>query len=153
MEKTFLGQSESAASACSERLNELKAMLGDEIRCAIDGESDVFTSDKPGIAPLIEAVDSGKYFGCVAADRIVGKAAALLYAYLGAEEVFGQVMSEEGERTLCRFNIPHSYAALTPFIRNRKGDGICPMEQTVSNIDDPAEALSALKAKLLSLRG
>ena len=43
------------------------------------GEEQV-TSDLRGIRPLLELLDSGRDFsGFVAADRIVGKAAALLY--------------------------------------------------------------------------
>lgn len=136
----------------SNGLSEAKKLLGDKVRLAIRSGQKLLTSEKMGIAPLVDAVDGGECLGCVAADRIVGKAAALLYALLGAKEVFGSVMSVEGEKTLTRFGIAHSCKTLTKFIRNRSGDGICPMEQTVSDIDDPHQALIALKATLARLR-
>lgn len=134
------------------KLDEMIALLSDKIRLAVGKGQKLFTSEKAGISPLIEVVDSGEYFGCIAADRIVGKAAALLYARLGAREVYGEVMSVEGEKMLDRFNIPHSYKTLAEFIRNRSGDGICPMEQAVVDIDDPIEAVEAVKATLRRLR-
>ena len=36
-------------------------------------------------------------------------------------------------------------------IYNRIGDGVCPMELAVADIDDPAEALRLIKAKLTQL--
>lgn len=136
----------------SDKLLSTISMLNDTVRCAVMSGENVFTDSKQGISPLLEVVESGRFLGCIAADRIVGKAAALLYAYLGAKEVYGSVMSEEGEKTLDRFNIEHSCKRLVKFIRNRKGDGICPMEKTVENIDEPSEALRAIKAKLISLK-
>lgn len=49
-----------------------------------------------------DAVDGGKtnVKGCCAADKIVGKAAALLYVGLGVREVYASVMSRRGEETL-----------------------------------------------------
>ncbi len=137
----------------SPELESAKSKLSEDTRLVIASGENIFCSSKPGISPLIEVIDSGKFSGCIAADRIVGKAAALLYAYLGAKEVFGSVMSEAGERTLAKFGIAHSCKTLTKFIRNRKGDGICPMENAVASIGDPSEALKTIEATLKSLRG
>jgi len=36
---------------------------------------------------------------------------------------------------------------------NRKGDGICPMEEAVEGIDDPSAAIAAIKEKLQVMTG
>ena len=133
-------------------LETAKSLLSPSLRCAIIGKNGMFTSGKAGISPLIEVIDNGNYFGCIAADRIVGKAAALLYILLEAKEVYGEVMSAEGERILSEFGIKHSYGQKVEYIRNRTGDGVCPMEMAVKDISEPVKALDAIRAELMRLK-
>ena len=130
-----------------------KALLVGETRCAVVKGDMIYASDRRGIAPLLELYDRGEdWNGCVAADRIIGKAAALIYAKLGAAELFAAVLSRSAIDVLNRFDIRFSYGVLSDRIINRKGDGICPMEQTVMDIDDPDEAIKALKRTVAALR-
>lgn len=85
--------------------------------------------------------------GFCAADKIVGKAAALLFVLAGVCCVHGCVMSRAAKEVFDLHNIPCSYDVLTDHIINRQGDGICPMEQTVLQISDPKDALNALLKK------
>ena len=55
-------------------------------------------------------------------------------------------------RYLQTHGISASYAKLTDKIINRRGDGICPMEQAVINIADAEEGYLALKSKLEEMR-
>lgn len=116
-------------------------------------EDDVMTSDKRGIAPLVELCDGDKSVsGYCAADKIVGRAAAFLYVLLGVRYVYAEVLSRGGKDVLEGNGIAVEYKTLTDGIINRKGDGPCPMERAVGNIDDPLSALAAVKAKLAELR-
>ena len=45
-----------------------------------------------------------------------------------------------------------SYKEKTDVIINRKGDGICPMEETVLNVSDHCEGIELLKNKVKLLR-
>lgn len=120
-------------------------------RITVDG-AEVFVSRKRGIAPLLGLIDVGtNVAGGVAYDRIVGKAAALLYALMGVKQVHAGVMSAPAAETLSRFGIAYTFETLAERIINRTGDGSCPMEKTVENIDDPQAALAALKQKLAEL--
>ena len=113
----------------------------------------VITHDGRGISPMIELIDNKTDLnGYSAADLIVGKAAALLFIKAGIAEVFAQVMSEAAAKELNDRHIPFKYDKLVKRIINRKGDGICPMEQTVEDIEDPEEAFLALKKKLAELK-
>ena len=82
---------------------------------------------------------------------MVGKAAALLYIYLGIKDLYGQVISEPAFGVLAEHGVTCTYGEKVPYIINRKKDGMCPMEQTVLNISDPREAVEALKNKVRSM--
>ena len=109
----------------------------------------IFTSREKGIKPLIEVIESNiNTQGSFAEDKIVGKAAALLYAYMNVEAVHADVMSKDGLDILKAHKIKASYNILTDKIINRKGDDICPMEKTVADIFESEKAFDALKLKI-----
>lgn len=124
-----------------------------EYTCVLCRGEDIFISNQRGIGRLLDWVKSGNNFsGFSAADKIVGKAAALLYVLLGVREVYGEVMSKKAAEVFKEYHIEHSCAVLTEEIINRKGTGPCPMEETVENIDDPKEAFKLLELKLKSIQ-
>ena len=122
--------------------------------CVLCRGDAVYTSEKTGIAPMLGFLADGtELAGFSAADKIVGKAAAMLFVRAGVREVYGEVMSRAALPVLEKYGIPASFGTLTDSISNRAGNGICPMEETVAGIDSPAEAEAALRAKLARLRG
>ena len=124
---------------------------GHSICLCRDGE--YFTDDGRGISPMIRLIEEGRdLHGYAAADIIVGKAAAMLFIKAGIREVYGEVMSRAGYDCLQQHDIPCAYGKLTEKIINRKGDGICPMEQTVALINDPEEGTIALQQRMMELR-
>ena len=122
-----------------------------EVSCVLVKGEHVIAKNMKGIGPLVELWGSEVkgYFG---ADLIVGRAAALLMAGMGLSGVYGEVMSQGAAEVLERFGLAYSYGVLTESIRNRKGDGECPMEQAVKGIDEPDAAYEAVKATLERLR-
>lgn len=122
--------------------------------CVLCREGEILTSRERGVAPLLSWLDGGSDLsGFSAADKVVGKAAAFLYVLLGVKEVYAPVMSQPAWDTLEKQGIPPSCDTLAPAIRNRAGTGFCPMETAVREIDDPAEALAAIRAKRTELMG
>ena len=102
-------------------------------------------SDLRGIAPMMAFLSAGTDLtGYSAADLVVGKAAAMLFVLAGVESVYGAVVSRSALTVLEAHGIRCVYEVLTDQIRNRSGDGICPMEKTVQDITDPGEALEAI---------
>lgn len=131
----------------------LKALLAEEnLTCVLSDGSRLIKSRERGVKPLIGFIESGKSFkGFTAADKVVGKAAALLYALMGVSSLYASVISE-GALTVCKsFGISVEYGTLTQNIINRRGDGFCPMEQAVADIFDPQTAFNAVKEKLKNL--
>lgn len=127
------------------------ALRGHSVAVCRAGE--VMTRDGRGIAPLLAiASEESALRGASVADLIVGKAAALLMARAGVSEVYAEVMSEAGERTLSEHDIPHSCGLLVPYIIDRTGKDVCPMERAVADVSDPAEAYAVLSARLEELK-
>lgn len=121
--------------------------------CVLVKGNDIVTSTKPGISPMLDFISENKNLdGYSAADKIIGKAAAMLFKLAGVTQLHAEVASKDA-RDFCNDNqISLSYATLTDFIVNRKGDGTCPMELTVRNINDCNLAFQALLKKREELR-
>ncbi len=117
--------------------------------CVFYKADQVVTCTQRGVKPLLELLEAGENLrGWSVADKVVGKAAALLYAYMQVREVYAPVMSKGAERTLLRHGIAVQYDALVDRIQNRRGDGLCPMESAVWDVDEPNEAFGILKSKV-----
>lgn len=120
--------------------------------CAIAKGEKLFTSTLRGIRPLLDLIGSGEDFsGGIAADKIVGRAAALLYAHMGIREVYAGVLGEGGLAVLREHDIAAQFGTLAERIINREGTDICPMERVSENISDPAEAYFILKKRAAEL--
>lgn len=114
---------------------------------AVRGDEIVVCRDR-GVKPLLKMVAEGRSLnGFSVADKVVGKAPALLYAVLGPEAVFSPVMSWTGRTVLLAAGIFVSYDALVPHISNRAKSGQCPMDESVTNIWEPYEAVGVLEER------
>ena len=120
--------------------------------CVICRGDDVITDRRRGIRPLMELLESGKdLHGYSAADKVVGKAAAFLYCLLGVKALHAGVLSVPARDVLVSAGISVEWGSLVPAIRNRAGDGFCPMETTVWDLTDPALAPDAIRNALKKL--
>ncbi len=109
--------------------------------------------DKNGIQGLIDFIENGRdltHFSV--ADTIVGKAAALLYAYLGIKAVYANVLSKKAIPIFEKYNIYYEYNVLTEEIINRSKTDICPMEKAVLDIFDPKEAVDRIRKTLMRFK-
>lgn len=86
--------------------------------------------------------------GTSCADKVVGKAAALLMQKAGVATLYAGIISEPATKVLTDAGIEYEYGTLVPRIQNRKGDGLCPMESAVMDISDADEAYAVLREKL-----
>ena len=117
--------------------------------CVLVGGDREVVGRERGIMTLVKWIEEKSDFrGFAAADKIVGKAAALLYALMGIEALYAEVLSESAEDVLRRFRILTEYEKIVPAIINRKGDGICPMEEAVKETEDPLSAFEILQKRI-----
>lgn len=113
----------------------------------------IITDDSRGISSIMRFISEGKDLsGYSVADVIVGKAAAMLFVKAGIISVYGKTMSESGRAFLDTHGIPCSYNQLTEHIINCQGTDICPMEKTVTEINDVDNAYKALGRKLEQMK-
>ena len=120
--------------------------------CVLCRAEQVHTSARRGVAPLMNWLEAGMDLtGFCAADKVVGKATALLYCLLGVQAVYAKVVSQAALRVFEARKLPCSYGEVVPAVRNRAGNGLCPMELATRDIEDPAEAPDAIRAALARL--
>lgn len=137
----------------SRRNEAVSRLYRENLSCVVEKEGNTYTSRQFGIKPLMQFLRENRRFfeGAVVADKVIGKAAALLLIDGGVSEVFGAVMSESAAAFLSAYNVPFGYCELVPMIENRTHTGMCPMEETVLQLSDPSEAFSALEKTIARL--
>ena len=120
-----------------------------EYSCVFCDRDRVLTDRRRGIAPILERIEAGENLsGMAVADKIIGKAAAMLLVCGGVESVYGEVMSERAEALLKEAGVTVSCGTLVKAIRNRTNTDICPMEKAVAKLETPIEAPAVLRATL-----
>ncbi len=118
----------------------------------INNGKTVLTEQGRGIGPIINAYEKGLLGGSAVVDKIVGKAAAQIMSLGGAKHCCALTMSRSALEYLEKNKISFEYETLTDAITNREGNGLCPMEEAVKNIESPEEGFAAIKARLEEIR-
>ncbi len=127
-------------------------LCANDYTCVIQNEDCVYTSRERGVNPLLAWVNEDVDFaGFSAADKVVGKAAAFLYVLLRVEAVYAKIISAPAVQILEKYDIQVFYDEKVEAIRNRTNTGFCPMETTVWEIENPKEALEAIRQKASEL--
>ena len=119
--------------------------------CVLCKGDTVYTSRHRGVRPLMDLLDQDTA-GFSAADKVVGKATALLYRLLGVKEIYAHTISEAALEVLAQGQVPVQWQECVPYIKNRAGDGHCPMEMATASISDPTLAPDAIRKKLRELQ-
>ena len=118
------------------QLNFLEQKLREEnLTCVVQKEQACFASQERGIKPILLFLrqDPDCLRGASAADKVIGKAAALLFVY-------GGVISTPALEVFQQYGVVCEYGTLVDRIQNRKGDGLCPMETRAMTLTLPEEA-------------
>ena len=109
----------------------------------------LFETESHGLNDLIEAINQlqSNMKGSSVADRIVGRAAALLFVYSGVSAVFAVTISEGAIAILDSNNVFHEFEKRVPRILNLNKTDVCPFEKLVAELSSPEEAYERLKAR------
>ena len=114
--------------------------------CVAVRNGETMIARERGVKPLLRWISERRSFeGWSVADKVVGKAPALLYVKLKPAAVFATALSEDARDILLANGIACGCDDLVPFIVNRAGDGQCPMDACVAGISDPHEAERAIR--------
>lgn len=121
--------------------------------CVMLSDGEQHTSNDRGVKPLLDFLNSDKTFtGATAADKTVGAGAAHLYVLLKVKSLWANVISESALKILENNNIEIHYGELVPYIINRKGDGVCPIEAAVKDAKTSKEAYKLIIETLSKLQ-
>ena len=131
----------------------IELLIKKKVSCVVLREKETFTTGGVGVKPLMNFLRQDPHFfeGALVADKVIGKAAAMLLLASGVSEVYGTVMSESADRLLTERGVRHRWGELVPFIHNREGTGMCPLEEAVLNLTRPEEAFDVLDARIREL--
>lgn len=137
-----------------EYLEKAKELIdGSDAVFAAVSENETITSPVKGIGFVASLCNGKKDLSafCVA-DKIVGKAAAMLFVLLGIKTVHAKTLSLGGKEIFEKYGIEYTFDVLTDIIINRTGDGMCPMENAVKDCTEPCDALKNINAAIERLK-
>lgn len=127
-------------------------LAADNYTCVVVSKGVVcYTSVEKGIKPLMLPLmqDKNIFNNMVLADKIIGKAAALLVIYSGITKVYADTISSEAKKIFEKNNVQYEYQVEVPCILNRDKTSICPIEKLVEKIDSPDDAYNEIKEFLI----
>lgn len=98
----------------------------------------VSTSNDRGIKPIYDVYTKELYHleGAYIADRVTGKAAAMLIAEAGIKGLYTDLISDAALEVLDQYPILVEYGKRVPFILNREGNDMCPIEKISRGVQD-----------------
>ena len=104
------------------------------------------TSKETGIFPLFKAaLREGDYIDTYVADKVIGKAAALLLLYMKIAGIYTPVISKDALRILKDRGVRVEADKMVESITDKSGKAPCPLEIVTRDIgDDPWEGLAAI---------
>ncbi len=110
----------------------------------------LFSSREEGLRPLVTCLDrhmAGMH-RAIAADKVVGAAAAQLFAYGQVADVCTFVASESAIHVLKSAGIALHARSVVPQILDRRGVDLCPMEQLALSLPDGKALFLELKHRM-----
>jgi len=104
-----------------------------------------------GMKGLLQAIEEydGELARTAVADKIIGRAAAMLCVYSRVKAVFAITMTEGALRLLMKNQVAHKFDRHVGRLMNSQGTDICPFERAIREIDDPEEAFKTLRLLVL----
>jgi hypothetical protein len=112
----------------------------------------LFETSSHRIAGFLGAIEQlgAKLDGASVADKVAGKAVALLCVYAGINEVYAEVLSEKAKAVFRENEIHCEWKELVKNILDLNRSSVCPFEKAAADISDPQKAYKAFIALLQS---
>jgi len=114
----------------------------------------IFENSSHGISGFLEAIEKceDKLEGASVADRITGKAIALLCVYSRVKAVYAVTLSRKAKALFEEHAVCHEWNKLVENILNISGTDTCPFEKLAEEISNPKDAYRKLLALQHSLK-
>ena len=107
----------------------------------------LFETKNHRISGFLDAVEKlgNKLEGASLADRVAGKAVALLCVYAGIREVYTAVLSRKAYAVFKEHKIGVQWKELVENVLDAEKSDVCPFEKAAADISDPEAAFKAFK--------
>ncbi|TJX13447.1 DUF1893 domain-containing protein [Tissierella creatinini] len=132
-----------------------KLLLEEQLALVIVKNGEVLYKSKGrGIKPLYTAYTNMKSSlkGASVADKVIGKAAAILCVNAEIQGLYTNLISEKAIEVLDQTDIKFTYNLKVPFIKNRDNTGLCPVENLSLNVEGIDELLIGIDEFLKSIK-
>lgn len=113
----------------------------------------LFSSRLQGIQPLLDALDHNVLPGSALADKVVGRAAAMIAVLGEVNAVHSPLMSQEAVDVLSEAGILHCADKVVEQILNQGGTGPCPLEIATNFTVIPEKGVMAVRKFLKGMHG
>lgn len=125
-------------------LNRLRQILHtNACSCVIGNGNTIAEFHQRGIKDLYDLLHNNRPLldGASVADKVIGKGAAALMIAGGVKEVYADVISNAAMELFEKYATTVSYDQKVAYIVNRRGDGICPVEERCAECNTIEECL------------
>ena len=114
----------------------------------------VFEAASRGVSGFLGAVEKfrNELEDASVADRVVGKAIALLCVYAKVKAIYARVLSKNAKSVLEENMVYHEWESLVENVLDANKTELCPFEKLAMAISSPKDAYKRLKALQTSLR-
>ncbi len=113
----------------------------------VKGGKIIYETHSHRISGFMEAIDKFERdveYSCVA-DRVVGKAVALLCVYASIEGVYAEVLSRQAQAVLENQKVFYQFGEVVDTVLDSRRTGTCPFERVAASLSDPEQAYEAFK--------
>jgi predicted Fe-Mo cluster-binding NifX family protein len=127
----------------------------DNLTLAIVKNGSLLYSTKDSrISGFLDAIDKlgGQLEGASLADKIAGRAIALLCVYAGIDQVYAAVVSRRALPVFKQYRILVSWNELVENVLDEKKNGMCPFEQAAAQLSQPQAAYETFKRMAASFK-
>lgn len=90
--------------------------------------------------------------GASVADRVAGKALALLCVYAGIRQVYAEVLSRKAQTVFEANQIVFEGKEFVENVLDMNKAGMCPFEKAAADISDPKDSVGVFKAMMYKMR-
>ncbi len=107
----------------------------------------IYKSTNKGITSLYQLYinDIDKLDGSYIADKIIGKAGALILVSAKILGIYAHIITYEAYNILLYNNVKVTYGTKVPCIINRDGSDLCPIEKLATECNATAEIIPMIK--------
>ena len=114
----------------------------------------LFQTDSHRISGFIGAIEKFgvQLNGASVADRVAGKALALLCVYAGIRQIYAEVLSRKAQAVFEDNKIMFEWKEIIDNVLDLNKAGVCPFEKVAADISDPKESYATFKTLLAKMK-